>query len=241
MRRYLLILLLPLLALSARAADFYATAPKAAHAYQTRDWSTAQAMYELMLAERADSGEVYARAIIASAMRPDSVRAMQLIELASANGVSIYGLFDHIRTLSYELGKPDLYSGLLEMTAADMPWLARPVDAALLDYYNNRRNGPMIIEYARRMLKGMPDSVDFLMALANGQLLTAQYDDAINTWREVLSFAPTNYRALLDLGNLLMIQGKPNEGVPYLVRAYRINPTPYVANLLRNHMEHLGR
>lgn len=241
MRRLILILILPLVAVSAMAADYYATAAKASHAYKTRDWPTAQAMYELMLDERPDSGSVYSRTIIASAMRSDTVRAMQLIELASAHGVSIYGLFDQIRNLSYELGKPHLYSQLLEMTAREMRWLSRPVDAALLEFYTKRRNGPMMIEYARRMLKGMPDSPDFLSALAKGLLLTGQYDEAIATWREALTFDPDNYTTLLELGNLLLIQDKPSEGLPYLVRAYRINPTPYVANILRSNMKHLGK
>lgn len=240
MRRFLIILLLALPALTQlRGADLSVTAPKAAHAYAVRDWPTAQAMYELMLTQRPDSGGIYARAIVASAMRPDSARAVQLVEEASAHGVSIYGLFDQLRSLCYELGKPRLYSSLLEQVAHQMPWLTRPVDAALLDFYAGRRNGPMMIEYARRMLAGMPESVEFLSALAQGQIYINQYDQAIKTWRQILALAPDHYRTLLDLGNLLLIQDKPDEAVPYLVRAYRLNPTPYVAELLRSHLQHL--
>lgn len=215
-----------------RAADYSQVASKAAKYYGEGEWASAQALYELMLAERPDSLDTYAHAIVASAMRTDTLRMTDLLERSAAHGVGIYGLFDRVRALSFEVGRASVYGDFLSLAAREMPWLSRPVDAALLKYYLFRHDGPMIVEYAGRMHRGLPRSTEYLMDMAQGYMLCGDYASAVRQWQAVLDIDPYNYRALLYLGNYYADTDNVDEARHCLSRAYELKPTPYVRQRL---------
>lgn len=217
-----------LIGLWAVAADYEVVAAKAGKYFGEGEWASAQALYELMLAERPDSLDTYAHAIVASAMRADTLRMTDLLERSAAHSVGIYPLFDRVRTLSFDVGHASAYGDFLALAAREMPWLSRPVDAALLNYYMFRDDGPMIVEYASRMHQGLPQSVEYLAALARGYMLQGDFDQAVEQWQTIVKLDPKNYDALLYLGNYYADQGDRDSARSYLMRAYDVKPTPYV-------------
>ncbi|MDE5643568.1 MAG: hypothetical protein K2I56_08765 [Muribaculaceae bacterium] len=242
-RNRLCVLLLALLAAVAagEAAEYDAVAVKAGKYFGEGEWASAQALYELMLAERPDLLDTYAHAIVASAMRADTLRMTDLLERSAAHSVGIYPLFDRVRELSFEVGRASVYGDFLALSARDMPWLSRPVDAALLEYYRFRHDGPMIVEYAGRMLRLLPRSVEYLSALAYGYMLCGDFAGASDTWRYILEIAPDDYDTLLYLGNYYADCGDMAEASACLSRAYALRPTPYVGKWLKDNDASLSR
>lgn len=91
----------------------------------------------------------------------------------------------------------------------------------------------MMVEYATRMLSGLPESTEYLSALAKGYLLTGDDSKAIDTWQKILGIDPRNYSALLELGNYYMLTGDTATARRYLQQAQAIHSTPYVARALQ--------
>lgn len=228
MRRTILLALLLCLSVMAQGADYGEVKRKAVKYFGEGEWASAQALYELMLAERPDSLDSYAHAIVASALMPDTLRMTDLLERSSAHGVGIYQLFDRVRQLSLEVGHTAVYGDFLALSAREMPWLSRPVDAALLKYYLSRNDGPMIVEYAGRMHRGLPRSTEYLGDLAHGYMLCGDFDKAVEQWLAILEIDPDNYPALLYLGNYYADTGDEEAARRYLERAWRLRPTPYL-------------
>lgn len=240
MARKLLIILLAAVCtgLCARAgADSTATryrlaAERAARSFDGREWASAAALYELMLDMRPDSAEVYARAIVASAMIPDTAAATDLMQRAMAHGAGLDGVLARVRGISFAIGAPDLYGAYLHRLRGSMPWMSRALDHELLRYYLFRDDGPEITRYARIMLEGLPDSADFLHALARGYMSQDDMAAAVAVWEKILSLYPEDYDSLLYLGNYYVLTGHGGQAAPYLERALRVRPTPYVEALL---------
>lgn len=237
-RKILLILLAAVCAgLCARgAADSTATRyrlaeERAARSFDGREWASAAALYELMLDMRPDSAEVYARAIVASAMIPDTAATTDLMQRAMAHGAGLDAVLAQVRGISFAIGAPDLYGAYLHRLRAAMPWMSRALDHELLRYYVFRDDGPEIARYARIMLEGLPDSAEFLHALARGYMLQDDMAAAVAVWEKILALYPDDYDSLLYLGNYYVLTGRRGEAEPYLARALRVRPTPYVEAL----------
>lgn len=228
MKKKLILCLLAAVAVIAHAADYGQVARKATKYFGEGEWASAQALYELMLAERPDSLDSYAHAIVASALMADTLRMTDLLERSSAHGVGIYPLFERVRELSYATGHASVYGDFMSLAAREMPWLSRPVDAALLNYYLFRADGPMIVEYAGRMHRGLPRSTEYLAALAQGYMLCGDMEKAAEQWLAVLEISPDDYTSLLYLGNYYADTGDTERVRHYLSQAYELRPTPYV-------------
>jgi cytochrome c-type biogenesis protein CcmH/NrfG len=78
------------------------------------------------------------------------------------------------------------------------------------------------------MLNGLPDSKDYLNALATGYIDNDQPDMAAETWQKVLELYPNDYQTLVNLGNVYLELGDESRAHDYLGRAYRLHPTPYL-------------
>ncbi|MDE6097675.1 MAG: hypothetical protein K2G24_02185 [Muribaculaceae bacterium] len=228
MKRALLLYLMSAVAVLLNAADYHDVARKAGKYFGEGEWASAQALYELMLAERPDSLDSYAHAIVASAMMADTLRMTDLLERSSEHRVGIYPLFERVRDISFAIGHAPVYGSFLRLAAREMPWLSRPVDAALLEYYLFRNDGPMIVEYAGRMHRGLPQDTGYLVALGRGYMLCGDFDMAVKQWLAVLDIDACDYTALLYLGNYYADTGCADKAVEYLGRAYSVRPTPYV-------------
>lgn len=232
MKNKLILCLLAAVSVIAHAADYGQVARKASKYFGEGEWASAQALYELMLAERPDSLDSYAHAIVASALMTDTLRMTDLLERSSAHGVGIYPLFERVRELSFDTGHASVYGDFMSMAAREMPWLSRPVDAALLNYYMLRADGPMIVEYAGRMHRGLPRSTEYISAMAQGYMLCGDMDKAVEQWQAVLEISPDDYTTLLYLGNYYADTGDMDKARQYLSKAYGLRPTPYVKERL---------
>ena len=232
---------LSLVATSLLAIDYNAIAIKADRFYGFREWASASAMYELMLSERPDDTQTYARAIVAAGMNPaDSVMQSSLIDRAIDNHIPFDSLFSAVEHESFALGKASLYEQFLLLVKDRQPWLARNIDAHLLSYYSFRRNPDKMIEMSQSMLKGLPDSIEFLTLLAQGYMYRGNIDEAIATYHRILTIAPDNYNAILEIGNYYLLRYNAdttdtdarNLAIRYLSAANDIRSTPYVADAL---------
>ena len=150
------IITIALAAATAAAADYGLTARRADRNFAFGEWAQAGALYELMLDERPDSAGVYSRAIVAASMLGDSARCASLLERAMAHSVALDSVVEGVRAAAYGAGHASVYADFLHLARTRMPWLARAMDARLLDYYDSRSDGPEIVRLAEAMLAGLP-------------------------------------------------------------------------------------
>lgn len=208
-------------------------AAKASRFYGQREWRSAQAMYDLMLDERPGVCSTYVHALAAAGMAADTLAQQRLTRSAIEHRVVVDSLFAGVERASVALGSPAVYERYLENIVSAEPWLQRAVDLRLLHYYAFRRVGPQTVEYARRMLAGLPDDVGYMELLAQGWLDSNNLAEAEGVYRRILGIAPQNINALLYLGNAEWARGNKKAGAEYLRRAYEICPTPYLEEKLR--------
>lgn len=238
MRRILivLILFLPLVAMAVNATDadnqYQRTERKALRFRDDAEWLNASAMFTLMIDERPHVTSNYANAVIANTMSGDTTAVVRIMELSMTNNIPMDSIFADVQRISTRLGISYLYEDLLINSAEHFPWLQRSLNSYLLKYYTFRNNGPQMVRYARIMLSGMPDNIDFQRILAKGYMLSNNMPDAINMWRQILADHPDNLDTLLDLGNYYVTIGAMAKAKPYLDLAYRLHPTPYLESLL---------
>lgn len=206
---------------------------KAARFFDSKEWLNANALYLTALEANPTDSHVFARAIVSSAMAGDTSGAVHLIGLAGEHSVDTSEMWELVLADSFAAGSPTLYTSLLDEARTAYPWMSRSIDRELLDYYAFRSNGPQLVSYARKMLAGMPDNVEFLRLLARGHLLSGRTQEAIDTWQRILNINPDQYDTLLDLGNCLMLTGQPDRARPLLTRADALHPTPYVTARLQ--------
>ena len=222
------------------ASDFQTLKVKAERFFNEREWASASAMYGLMLDERPADRSLYGRAIVASEARHDSSSVVGLMNKAIKYGVPFDTIFEGVRRESFSIGKAELFEQFLLRVKANHSWMSRSVDNSLMNYYAFRHNGPMMVRYSKIMLEGLPDNAAFMKILAQGYLLEGKNGEAIATYRRILAFSPTDYEALLYLGNYYyMLAGENHNNEEYranarayLGKAYELRPTPYVKKLL---------
>lgn len=235
--RKILLLILAVSALVASATDYEALRVKADRFFEQKEWPSAAAMLDLMLDKQPDVAATYGRAIVVAALLGDTVAEMELLNRSIVNYVPFDSTFAAVRSVSFSLGKTNLYEDFLLRTKMSEPWLGRTVDAYLMRYYTFRRNPVKMIEYSRLMLKGMPDNVEFLSTLARGLMLDGNAEEAVDTYRRVLEIDPGNYDALLEIGNYNYLCWRDNNddhaalsrARAALSQAQSIRATPYVS------------
>ncbi len=225
---------------SAVATDYNSLAVKADRFYQYDEWASALAMYQLMLDKRPDAADTYCHAIVAASMEKLPDEPMRLLEQSLNARVPLDSIYNGVQRLAFEQGDARLYEKFLEDVGRRFPWMQRNIDARLLEYYTWRRDGRGMVEYASRMLQGMPDNINFLTSLADGYFALGQDREAVDAYTKVIALNPHNYHALLVLGNYydnVSRQDRFNDEArvlarQYLERAQAIHPTPHVATLL---------
>lgn len=235
--RKIIVLILAVSALAASAADYEALCVKADRFFEQKEWPSAAAMLDLMLDKHPDVAATYGRAIVVAALCGDTVAEMELMNRSIINYVPFDSTFAAVRSVSFSLGKTNLYEDFLLRTKVSEPWLGRTVDAYLMRYYTFRRNPVKMIEYSHLMLKGMPDNVEFLSTLARGLMLDGNAEEAVDTYRRILEIDPGNYDALLEIGNYNYLCWRDNNddldalsrARAALSQAQSIRATPYVS------------
>lgn len=223
-------------ALAATAADYDLTARRAARSFGYGEWAQAGALYELMLAERPAVADTYGSAIVAAELRPDSVRAIELLQRAQAHAVPLDSVVNAVRVAARASGHTGIYETFLLRMRRNMPYMSRAIDARLLDYYELRGDADGMVRISQSMLRGLPDSVRYLASLARGRLLQGDTAGAEEAWRHILALEPDNVDALRHLGTLLLEGGRTDEARSLLERVQSISPSPYLEKLL--HAEH---
>lgn len=225
--------LLILAALSAFGrSDYSRLELKANRFYDQREWMQAVATYYQMLEERPDVAKTYGRAIVANAVRNDTLAEMQLMARALNNKIPFDSVLSRVKTESFALGKSNLYGDFLNRVKVAYPWMRRPIDNYLLRYYTFRHDGAKMMEISRVMLQGAPDNIGFLSTYAQGAMFCGNYPEAEAAYKKILDINPDDYDSLLTLGNYYRLNGTPAIGRPYLERAYSLRPTPHLQLLL---------
>lgn len=214
------------------------TKAKADRFFTYREWASAAATYNFLLKEKPDVPGTYGRAIVAYEMLGDSIRSMELLDQAMNNGVPLDSVLINVRDRSFQIGQGHLYEHFMLSAASTHSWLERPLDAYLLKYYAFRRNGPQMVAYADKMLRGTPRSVPFLLTLADGYMLNNQYAEAIDTWKQIIEIQPDNYTAILNLANLYDMKAQYATALEYFRKAADIRRTPYVDNAISRLSRH---
>lgn len=240
--RKILFLILAILPLAVAATSYETLRVKADRFFDQKEWASAAAMLDLMLDKHPDVPATYGRAIVVAALRGDTVAEMELMNRSIINYVPFDSTFAAVRSVSFSLGKTNLYEDFLLRTKMSEPWLSRTVDSYLMRYYAFRCNPAKMVEYSRLMLDGMPDNVEFLLTLAKGQMLGGDSDAAMATYERILSIDPANYDALLEIGNYNYLLWRDSGGGDdalararsALSRAQSIKATPYVGEALKS-------
>lgn len=217
------------------------TRAKAERFFQHGEWASAAAMYNFMLLENPKDADTYGRAIVATELLGDTLRSMQLLNDAMKYAVPLDSVLAKVRTYSYQQCNAEMYETFMLDAIRHNPWMQRPIDAYLLDYYCNRKDAPQMIAYADKMLSGTPDNLRFLTIKAQGYMLNGEPDNAIATWRKILQLHPADYNALLCLANYYDINGDKAEALPYFQKASAIKPTPYVDQAIAKIKKHLSK
>lgn len=224
---------LGLMALGAWAAEpTNATlAAKAQSAMSQKEWASAQALYLLLEDREPENASAYAGHMVASEMRGQRQEALGTLTRAIHAGVPLDSVLDPFRSRVRMMGEPQFYPELLKEGARELPYMSRVFDARLLDYYAFRRNTAGTIEYANKLLTGLPTDTRFLLMLGEAYMDQGNMPAALDAWERVLAADPRNFYALTAIGNYLYLQGS-DRAFPYLERAYAEHPTPFVARLI---------
>lgn len=209
-------------------SEYDRVAAKAQRFFDYQEWASASAMYLLMMEERPQVPDTYAKAIVSNIMNNDTVQALNLVPRAMNYQVPVDSILVKVRDVSFSIGRGKLYENFLLDFKNKYSWFSRVADNYLMQYYALRQNGPELIHYAEIMLKGLPDDRNFLRMLAHGQLLDGKTDAAINTWARVVALYPDDYDTVLDLANCYDALGNNAAALKWMRRADSLRVTPYV-------------
>lgn len=209
---------------------------KADRFFDQKEWAQAAATYYQMLELKPDVAATYGKAIVANAVKGDTIAEMELMVKALNAKVPFDSVLSRVRATSFSLGKSNLYGDFLLRVKDAYPWMRRPIDNYLLRYYIYRHDGAKMMEYSRMMLQGDPANTGFLLSLAQGAMLCGDYPQAIRAYESILAVAPDDYDSLLSLGNYYYMEGHKEKALTYLKRANAIHPTPHVTSLIASLM-----
>ena len=181
---------------------------KADRFFSQGEWAQAAATYYQMLEARPDVAATYGKAIVANAVRGDTLAEMELMVKALNAKVPFDSVLSRVRSTSFSLGKSNLYGDFLLRVKEAYPWMRRPMDNYLLRYYSYRKDGAKMVEYSRMMLQGDPSNTAFLMSLAQGAMLCGDYAQGVRAYESILAVSPADYDALVALGNYYYIENR---------------------------------
>ena len=118
-----------------------------------------------------------------------------MIQEAMNYAVPLDTLLSDVRGVSLSTGSPDMYEQLLLKARDTYPYLARAFNIRLADYYQFRTNGPMMVEYARRLLTTTPGTgTDVAMDVAQVTLMT----DDLNALPQSVSLSKKTVRMIWE-------------------------------------------
>ncbi len=223
--RVCVVLTLALAALLAVASAPDEAVRKAARAFDAGEWANAQALYGLVTDRAPDDAGAQGRLLASSVMRSDTAAMVGAVERALAAGVPLGVLADSLKVDLRMASGYGRYPGALHLIAGRLPYLRRPVTVRLLDYYTERRDGQMMVECARSLLAGLPDSPRYLSSLALGLLYCGDKPGAEAAWRRAIEADPADVGAIISLASLL---GDSDEALGLLRRADLLSPSPAI-------------
>lgn len=226
------LLIIGLLAATA-AAQPDPTLEKARRAFENSEWASAAALYGLVCDRTPGNTEAYARRIVASEIIADTAATVAVIEEALNDETEVAALFHSIRTNALAAGKPHAFTAVLDRTRKKLPWLARPCDAALLEYYKFRNNPAATEAYAKKLLAGLPDDIGYLSTLAGSYIMQGKDSEALGVYRRILDIDPAHFDTLVALGSYWLEAGDRERARKYLTRAAEIRPTPALKQTLQ--------
>lgn len=212
--------------------DYNSIALKAQRFFDFEDWNSAVAMYELMLAQKPADINTYASACVAAGMGCDSLKQVSFMERAEKNAVPVDSLLSKVRIKATALGEPQVYEQFLYRVKMAQPWTSRMIDVRLLDYYKFRNDSKRVISTAKRLLQSTPDNEKFLSDMACAYIELGEYASSMECYKKIIDTDPENVPALLALGNYYESVKQYAIALPYLKRAYALNPTPYLKAMI---------
>lgn len=205
---------------------------KADRFFNQKEWAQAAATYYQMLDQQPEVAATYGKAIVASAMRNDTVAEMSLMAKALENKIPFDSILSRVKSTSFNLGKSNLYGDFLLRVKDAYPWMRRPIDNYLLRYYTFRHDGKKMMEISEVMLQGAPDNIGFLSTYAHGAMLCGDFSRGEATYKKILELSPDDYDTLLSLGNFYRLNREFDKAVPLLQRAFTQYPTPHLQQIL---------
>lgn len=188
-------------------------------------------MLQLMVDEQPENATVTGRAIAVAGITDNPREQLRLFRNAVDHRQPFDSVFTAVEQASFSLVRSDIYENFLRLIAREEPWTSRSIDSYLLAFYTYRRDGQGMVEYADKMLAGLPDNLRFLRARADGLMLTGDYDAATATLRHIITLDPRDTEAMLQLAFYLRSAGQYAEADSLLQRAYKISPTPYLKQI----------
>lgn len=213
-------------------------ADKARRAFDQQEWATASAMYTLAIDQEPGRGDLYGYAIAAAAMKQDTISQLQFFDQSINNYVPFDSTFAAVKRVSFSVAHDSMYEQFMLMVQRNYSWLARAVDAYLLNYYVYRHNAPAVIRYSQMMLAGLPDDVRYLAILADAQMQDSQTAEAVATYNRIIELDPDNYNAHLTLGNYFALAADDadsrQQAVAYLKKANTLRQTPHTTALINS-------
>lgn len=234
MRQFIITAILTASCALAVAGHGDALLEKARRAYDNGEWASATALYGVVCDRTPGITEAYARRIVASELITDTIGSVAAIEEAMNAEVSAQELFRELRGNAFASGHAGIYPSVLTRARNKLPWMARPIDTALLEYYKFRNNPAETESYARTLLAGLPDDTGYLSTLAGSYMMQGEESEAVAIYRHILEIDPANFDALVILGNYSLDTGNKTQAREYLARAYAIRPTPALRKTLDN-------
>ncbi|MEG0253839.1 MAG: hypothetical protein RR667_07140, partial [Muribaculaceae bacterium] len=188
--------------LTAHAVPDYPTLQgKASRFYANKEWTSALAMYELMLEQKPKELPVYAHAIVACGMIKDHELQFKFMERTEKVGLALDSVFNYVRNESFALSHPEVYEKFLILLKSRQNWLVRNVNTQLLYYYTFRSDADNMIAMAEMLLKSTPDNILYLQTMGDAYCLKGDLATGMKWYKKVLEYEPHNYNALITLGN----------------------------------------
>lgn len=246
MTRRLSILAIVMLAfvVSVGAAEFNydAVKAKAERYFSYQEWNSSLAMYELMIDSRPLDIPNYYKAIVASGMLGKDDIQITMLERTQKQGIALDSIFKGVKNVSFAIGEGNAYEDFLKLVRERQPWITRSINKYLLDYYTFRNDADNMIGVAEQLLATTPDNLEYTRILAKAYMMAGRTDDSVKCYKYIADNHPSDYDALLNLG--IYYKQRLEESEPenvadlialaetYLADAYRLHPTPYVAELL---------
>lgn len=163
---------------------------KARRAYDNGEWASSYAMYGVVASKPDAPAETFSRRLLAAEFLADTLATRSLVEEAFAAGEGLQDLLGALRAEAFDKNAPEAYERILLRGRRMMPWLTRPFDMALLDFYTFRRQPAEMKRCARSLLAGLPESVELWRALAQACMLEDDYSGALQAYERILEIAP---------------------------------------------------